>query len=456
MHSWIYIVLVYSIPFTYATISSSVNNDKYQYDKTHPYSDITVPFYLYSGGDYDIFWNSCKKRIFAKGVEVSFLLHLQDHPWRTHDPHRAAVFVIPGLFSVALNSYYNETNCDLSVEEMSVTLASAIQESPWFQRHNGRDHLMVVGYFMAELFLSQSMEWSGILKEATLALHSEVRMYIGKRYPRCIVSVGHQASPNENSVLEVKTRDDLVHMRPLDQKLLDVQARNAYNPQPRTFFMLGQANKKRYYRHRVTAVKALGSVGENSFTAASKCEKNMNFKTCGINRPDQLMREKVAPVSNCCLKIKLPYDAFLKQMMMSNFSLLIGGGDPGSSRFADAIALSIPQIILSDGFYTRYAPFPCIIPWRKITEEITEKSFRQDPVIAMEKAVERAVQRREEMIRMQQFYASQVDWTLSHTLAPNNLLVETVRKCFPASLAEDNSIIKDILIKTKKVQCYRN
>lgn len=322
-----------------------------------------------------------------------------------------------------------------------------------------RDHLMVVGYFMAELFLSQSVEWSGVLKEATLGLHSQVRMYIGKRFPRCIISVGHQASANENSEKEVQTSADLIHMRPLNQNLLDAQAVNVLKPQPRTFFMLGQANKHRYYRHRTTAVRKLGGVGTNSFVAASNCERKMKFKSCGLNRPKQPNADEdvkiIAPVNNCCLKVKLSYTSFLKQMMLSNFSLLIGGGDPGSSRFADAIALSIPQIILSDGFYPRYAPFPCIIPWREITEEITEKEFRQQPVQAMEEAVRRASGRREEMIHLQQHFARDVDWTHPYTVASNNLLVETVRKCFPPVLAKENKIVQRIVKQTRKVKCFR-
>ena len=318
---------------------------------------------------------------------------------------------------------------------------------------------MVVGYFMAELFLSQSIEWSGLLKEATLGLHSEVRMYIGRRYPRCIISVGHQASPNENSEVEVQTSTDLIHMRPMQQDLLEAQATNAFNPQPRSFFMLGQANKHRYYRHRVTAVKKLGGVGVNSFVAASKCEQKMKFKPCRINRlQDQHSGDEtytVAPVNNCCLKTKLSYTSFLKQMILSNFSLLIGGGDPGSSRFADALALSIPQIILSDGFYSRYAPFPCIIPWREITEEITEKEFRRQPVQAMEEAIRRASERRHGMIHQQQHFSKDVDWTHPHTLAPNNLLVETVRKCFPRVLAEKSRVVQRIKKQTDKIKCIR-
>ena len=133
--------------------SPSSPSSLYRYHPTHAFADISVPFFLYSGGDFDVFWNSCQKKIFAKGVEVSFLLHLQDHPWRTRDPEEAAVFVIPGLFSVALNSHHNESNCDLSIEEMSTTLASAVQKSHWFNRYQGRDHLMVMGYFKAEYFV---------------------------------------------------------------------------------------------------------------------------------------------------------------------------------------------------------------------------------------------------------------------------------------------------------------
>ena len=144
IHSLHHHVLKYMLGSTAAAVSFDricfylqQQPNLYHYDENHAFADITVPFYLYSGGDFDIFWNSCKKRIFAKGIEVSFLLHLQNHPWRVHTPETAALFVIPGLFSVALNSHFNESNCDLSVEEMSVTLATAVESSPWFKRYQG-------------------------------------------------------------------------------------------------------------------------------------------------------------------------------------------------------------------------------------------------------------------------------------------------------------------------------
>jgi hypothetical protein len=421
-----------------------------------------VPFFLYSGGDFDVFWNSCQKKIFAKGVEVSFLLHLQDHPWRTRDPEEAAVFVIPGLFSVPL---WNEKNCVLSLNEMSTTLASAVGKSPWFNRYQGHDHLMVMGYYKAEQYVRDtSSKWRELLKYATLALHSEEKKFIGSQVPRCLISVGHHAVSSYENIKhnEVKTREDLILMRPLKQDLLDMQAKDSLKPQQRSIFMLGQANRRKYYKHRVTAIKKLGGVGVNSFIAASKCEKGIVLTPCGIfesipkTAGDTIIDDvPVTPVTNCCLNNTMFYGSFVKQMMMSNFSLLIKGGDAGSSRFADALALSVPQLILSDGFYERYAPFPCIVPWRQITEQISEKDFQQQPKQAVEKALTRATERRESMIRLQQQYVSDVDWTHPHTLAPNNLLVETVRKCFTGTGLERKSAVVDRVMKgTKKVKCF--
>jgi len=431
--------------------SKGVVRRRYRYDNKHAFAGITVPFFLYSGGDFDVFWNACRKPIFAKGVEVSFLLHLQNHPWRTHDPEEAAVFVIPGLFSVSLHWSGSESRCTQPLEEMSVTLADAVQKSPWFKRHGGRDHLMTIGYYKAEQFIKSAMEWKGVLNQTTLALHSGDKRFIGVTTSRCVISVGHHAisTNSETYVKGVNSGDEVVNTRPLPQSLLDIQEKNSFKPQPRSIFMLGLVSSKMFYRNRVTAVRSLGNVGVNSFFA-SKCVLDYNFTRC-----DEVKDDLIVPVSNCCFKNGLPYASFVKQMMMSNFSLLIRGGDAGTSRFADALALSIPQLVLSDDFYSGYVPFPCTVPWREITEQIREKEFKRNPQKATQEALDRATSRRESMIRLQQKYARDVDWTHPHTLAPNNLLVETVRKCFPQELKGKSAVVDRLMKQTQKIKCFR-
>ena len=70
------------------------------------------------------------------------------------------------------------------------------------------------------------------------------------------------------------------------------------------------------------------------------------------------------PNEGCCLEKKLPYESYIKLFTGSNFSLSIRGGDAGSSRTFDTIAMGVPQIAIADRFYVDYAPFQCTVPWR--------------------------------------------------------------------------------------------
>jgi hypothetical protein len=138
-----------------------------EYPSNHRMSNISIPFYLYSGGDFDVFWKNCDAINWSKGVEVSWLLRLQDHPWRVKEPTKALLFVVPALFSVAL---YAQVNNDLSIcrqtlTNMSDTLHNALYKSPYFDEKNGFNHLMVVSYFKAQKYLNSSPKWKSTIRK---------------------------------------------------------------------------------------------------------------------------------------------------------------------------------------------------------------------------------------------------------------------------------------------------
>ena len=187
------------------------NTKMYEYGSNHPLQGLSVPFFLYSsplGGtpntpgntyideDFNVFWNNCKKTVWSKGVEMTWLMHLQEHPWRTFDPSEAALFVVPALFSA---SFYEGKNlvqsslCSKPIEELSETLRKALKRSPWFKRTNGSDHLMVVSMYAAQKWLGTDLSWRGMLKNMIIAGHIRTPNYYPQRPSRCMLSVGHQS-----------------------------------------------------------------------------------------------------------------------------------------------------------------------------------------------------------------------------------------------------------------------
>jgi hypothetical protein len=62
--------------------AGDVHWEGHEYPTSHRNHGVRVPFYLYSGGGFDAFTASCKRRQWSKGVEVSWLNRLEVHPWR--------------------------------------------------------------------------------------------------------------------------------------------------------------------------------------------------------------------------------------------------------------------------------------------------------------------------------------------------------------------------------------
>ena len=320
----------------------------HEYPHGHRNYGLSVPFYLYSGGGFDAFTSACKRTLFSKGVEVSWLNRLGRHPWRVTDPDDAVVFVVPGLFSLP---FQNATECSRSVESMSDELLLALRASPYFHQSDARDHVLVVGYFKGESFLRHDKGWAKALANMTIAPH--VNGY-RVRNVKCVVPAGHQAPT--------------AHV-PIAPPVIT-----------HTLFFMGQAVGPAYYatRRAVLAPGAMKGVGENNHLVADQCSRggvNGSYPICGSLEAMQLDNPNVG----CCLEKELSYESYIEMFKGSNFSLNFRGGDAGSSRTFDAIAMGVPQIIIADRFFADYAPFQCTVPWRNFVHQVeSEKALLRD------------------------------------------------------------------------------
>eukprot|EP00611_Tribonema_gayanum_P019933 TRINITY_DN354_c0_g4_i3.p1 TRINITY_DN354_c0_g4~~TRINITY_DN354_c0_g4_i3.p1 ORF type:complete len:309 (-),score=55.70 TRINITY_DN354_c0_g4_i3:958-1884(-) len=107
-----------------------------------------VTFYMYEGPAFA--WESnCsrsvedpqiweERRNSKHGGEMAFAQQLERHPWRVRDPRRADLFVVPTLLGVAARM---EGCLGHTPSEMALATAQALEQSPWFRAHGGRDHL---------------------------------------------------------------------------------------------------------------------------------------------------------------------------------------------------------------------------------------------------------------------------------------------------------------------------
>ena len=207
-------------------------------------NNIGVNFYLLSSidhPDFDIFDRHCGKPIFAKGVEVMWLEQLKKHPWRVHNPDDALLFVIPGLFSVAIAAEVGQVNekCTAKLEDMEKKLANALLSFKYYQKNNGADHLMVVSYFKAQKFIHTSKVWNPIIQNITVGTTIRFGRYLKLPKNKCHPVVGHQTKVGMvNGIIPSNLHTN------------------------RSLFFLGQAVHTSYYDLRRDIIKTLGSTGK--------------------------------------------------------------------------------------------------------------------------------------------------------------------------------------------------
>ena len=384
--------------------------DGHEYPVGHNNFGVRVPFYLHSGGGFDAFTASCDAYQFSKSVDVSWLNRLDRHPWRVMDPADALVFVVPGMFTSA--TFGVVKRCRRSLEDMSRELLDALHASPHFQRNHGRDHVLVASFNAAEKYLSdkdRSNGWGVTVANMTIGPHVSGHMFTSKR--ACVVPVGHQATSPE-------------HRAP--PKITS------------TLFFMGQAVGKGYYaaRRAVLDPVVMEGIGENNQLLATQCNGinksgtmiSDTFPMCGSPAAAGLAN----PNHGCCLGNRIPYELYIQKFTSSSFALSMRGGDAGSSRTFDAIAMGVPQIVIADKFYSEYAPFQCTVPWHKFVYYVeSEEAVVNNTRAVMAKALAEALPRRKQMKRVQDSFMDDLLWTNAGSLAANNLLVEVAKKCLP-------------------------
>ena len=78
------------------------------------------------------------------------------HPMRTRNPEEAVLFVIPSFLNIFLSPYHHENPCfgDLCGMDALLHVDKVLGQSPWFQRNQGKDHVVVASIFSASMKLA--------------------------------------------------------------------------------------------------------------------------------------------------------------------------------------------------------------------------------------------------------------------------------------------------------------
>ena len=127
---------------------------------------VHLPFYLYEGGAFDEggWFEPCGRGLRGERVEEDqyagehyFYAQLRSHRWRTRDPERALLFVVPLYANAALQPSVKGASCNgTHFQRLFDATAAAVAATAQYQRHLGADHVLVSNSWRAALRTKQA------------------------------------------------------------------------------------------------------------------------------------------------------------------------------------------------------------------------------------------------------------------------------------------------------------
>jgi hypothetical protein len=149
----------------------------------YTYPSLKLPFYIY---DNDLNWlNATINGKFIDDTDFHRFKHADDywmlqaalhHPMRTHDPSKAKLFFVPTLMNVMYELSHSAWKMKVNLQMcVNVTCDNnpqfprthrilfkrtneLLRQSPWFQRFNGKDHVIVTSHADSECAYTKPRE----------------------------------------------------------------------------------------------------------------------------------------------------------------------------------------------------------------------------------------------------------------------------------------------------------
>ena len=385
------------------------------------------------------------------GAGLFFIEQLQDHPWRTDDPAAASLFIVPSFLDIVSvflckpsakwkRTSTGEPYATNRLKLSAALLAEEVAASPWYQRNEGRDHLMLVQHHLVRhLFHSPDMrKFKHIFRNFILGMKhgrqtiSHRIMYTLPLPNTCIVTIPHMApsSLRRCQAEEVPYRQDgkgsgrgklVCSPSNREERFEDYFTNRNY-----TLFFAGNTKRQAKPPLRKKAVGELGTVaGPNILVSTTELPNKEKLAFCKLNEANVL---QPAP---CRVRASIASEQFDQLMRATKFSLHIKGDDASSSRVFDAWDSGTLQIFLADRYFSDVAAFKCRVPWKGIIASIAEEEFAGNPkgtTSNLLRSVEKdGLKRLREMWELQQKHAADVLWHEPQSRVAHSVIEDAVR-----------------------------
>ena len=332
----------------------------------------TVPFYLYPPERFTLY-SECKRHelrgeLVKHGIAPLFIERLHNHPWRTDDPQRAVVFIVPALLdwygarlcgkrSLAshLDNLGREINGTYAAGRRHVVLAAN------WQTHNPRFGSNRLGRKTGH------REKASVLQRVRTRFPGFVFGTYLQTAERCTFGVGYLANHDAFAPTAPWNARSTAAAAPLaDSAPADDDA-----PRPYEVEFIGSVESRRPgHADRVGFFTSKHKLGPSNFVVTP------SSSLAGVRRCAG------ADDRNYCVTVDIDRRASQKLHAQATYSLVLRGDDQSSDRLVNALAaLQVPLLVGDD--MASWLPFRSAVPWGRLLFRIDRAAFLADPPAAV-------------------------------------------------------------------------
>ncbi|CEM34303.1 unnamed protein product [Vitrella brassicaformis CCMP3155] len=434
--------------------------------------DIEVPFYVYQTPAMRQLYDMCQKAARhmltghwpgrfdldnRKNVdEIYWLDQLWKDTWRTFDPDKALVYVLP-IYPVLLYHRSCKEGNRKKIHALADKAVKEVMETPQWERNRGLDHILVLTDF--EFKYPGRMEMVFGRAFSTFARNITQGRHLADNHRDlfgCAVTIPHTSSLTAlQKAYQPFEKESLLKrglIKPTDV-FEDDRLGSAFDPPSRhdwfqrdyTMFFQGRTDFGRPYRNLAFEHLA-GWHGPNPaksvfVMAGNKHKTKLSLPDCP--RQENTTRSRDMPIGRferCKIARKkhkdwlLETSTFMHRLANSKLNLCFRGTDVTSSRVMDGFWARTLNVLINevDDAFKYGIPFQCEIPWRNFTYAIEGSVFEQDPRAALKPILDelykdhRAVTKK---LRLMDYYSKKILWNAPKSETARSVLRAMTRQC---------------------------
>lgn len=390
-----------------------------------------VPFFMYEA---PAWLEQCNTtRMMHPNFFPDFAFHqgLESHPWRTSDPTKAWLFVVPAYLGLS-----HDGECGDHEQNMQDT-ADMLEKSPHWKLSAGENHIFSAFNWQLnpnELGALKTYAEKGVvghfevLRNQTKKLQGFNRSFVAPYGP---ISVYERATIGDGYFERRNPARIVREARAVARKAR--QETKQYG-----LFFMGKADNRKAYKTRRIAIRKLPPAFPDSVLIQSgDCNPSCKFEQtpASDDDPEELHNELPlceesglwggckTPSKNATLYVDLGLHA--------KYFLIIKGDSPSTSRFYDGIQFGGVPIIISDGWQAHAMPMPNDLPWAQIAVFVNETNFEDRPQQTMTAAKRRA----DALVQNIPIVSAALDWSAKGNCIGTMILTHVAREFLGENLA---------------------